>query len=212
MSESLSVKKWGWENAAELVKSPHNVFEDYVHWIKQAVVVSAIRSSDFNTTDKLIEIWELIRARASFWETKLKLMEIRDFHFAIIDEKLSINTSELKDYINKVFQELLYAIFYWYQNQAKLTPSKENDYSISTEKWLVSIIWFWEELSAYVHEQIITLNWINAKFVDLKWVVPENSEDLKEAELFDVLSRDIASRVEEVLKDKKIPVLPWYIP
>gem|GEM_PF-5825530 len=39
-------------------------------------------------------------------------MEIRDFHFAIIDEKLSINTRELKDYINKVFQELLYAIFY----------------------------------------------------------------------------------------------------
>lgn len=125
---------------------------DHINWVKQAIVVSAIRSSDFNTTDKLIEIWELVRSRASFWKTKLKLMEIRDFHFAIIDEKLSIDTSGLKDYINKVFQELLYAIFYWYQNQAKLTPSKENDYSISTEKGLVSIIWFWEELSAYVHE------------------------------------------------------------
>lgn len=212
MSESLSVKKWGWENAAELVKSPHNVFMDHINWVKQAIVVSAIRSSDFNTTDKLIEIWELIKSKSSFWEVKIKLMEIRDFHFAIIDEKLSWDTSELKDYINHVFQQLTFDIFYWLQIQNNFIPSKENDYSIKTEKWLVSIIWFWENLSAYVHEQIITLNWTNAKFVDLKWVVPENSEELKEAELFDVLSRDIASRVEEVLKDKKIPVLPWYIP
>lgn len=212
MSESLSLKKWWWENAAELIKSPHNVFIDHINWIKQAIVVSAIRSSDFNTTDKLIEIWELVRKRASFWETKIKLMEIRNFHFSIIDEKLSWDTSGLKDYINNVFQELLYTIFYWYQNQDKLTPTKENDYSISTEKWLVSIVWFWEELSAYVHEQIITLNWITAKFVDLKWVIPENSDELKEWELFDVLSSEIALRVDVILKDNKIPVIPGYIP
>jgi len=212
MSESLSVKKWGWENAAELVKSPHNVFIDHINWVKQAIVVSAIRSSDFNTTDKLIEIWELIKSKSSFWEVKIKLMEIRDFHFFIIDEKISWDTTELKEYINQIFQNLLYAIFYWYQNQDKLSPSKENDYSIKTEKWLVSIIWFWEELSAYVHEQIITLNWTNAKFVDLKWVVPENSEELKEAELFAILSREIALRVDEVLISKNIPVIPGYIP
>ena len=113
MSESLSVKKWGWENAAELVKSPHNVFIDHINWVKQAIVVSAIRSSDFNTTDKLIEIWELIKSKSSFWEVKIKLMEIRDFHFFIIDEKISWDTTELKEYINQIFQNLLYAIFYW---------------------------------------------------------------------------------------------------
>jgi len=212
MSESLSVKKWGWENAAELVKSPHNVFVDHINWVKQAVVVSAIRSSDFNTTDKLIEIWELIKTKVSFWKVKSKLMEIRDFHFAIIDEKISGDTSSLKDYINKVFQELIFDIFYWYQSQSKLIPSKENDYSILTDKWLVSIIWFWENLSAYVHEQIITYTWIDAQFVDLKWVVPENSEELKESELFETLSREIASRTDQVLNDWKVPVIPWYIP
>lgn len=56
MSEVISVKKWGWENAAELVKSPRNVLVDHINWIKQAVIVSAIRSSSFNTTDKLIEV------------------------------------------------------------------------------------------------------------------------------------------------------------
>jgi len=212
MSEVLSVKKWGWENAAELVKSPNNVFIDHINWVKQAVVVSAIRSSDFNTTDQLIKIWEMIKSKSSFWEVKSKLMLIKDFHFSIIDEKISWDTKDLKEYINQVFQKLLSDIFYSYQIQDKNTPKKENDYSIVSDTWLRSIIWFWEELSAYVHEKVITSAWVNAKFIDLNWVVPENSSTLKESELFYVLSREIAFRVDEVLNQWNVPIIPGYIP
>ncbi len=212
MSKVLSVKKWGWENAAELVRSPQNVLTDSINWIKQAVVVSAIRSSDFNTTDKLIEVWEMIKSKSSFWELKSKLMEIRDFHFAIIDEKILWDTNDLKQYIDKVFQELISDIFYWIQNQNDFSTSKENDYSIITSNWMRSIIWFWEELSAYVHEKVIYWVWLYTKFVDLNWVVPKNSELLKESELFEILSREIALRVDRVLNDKNIPIIPGYIP
>jgi len=211
MSISLSVKKWGWENAAELVKSPSNVFVDNNNWLKQVVVVSAIRSNYFNTTDQLIEIWEMIKSKCNFWEIKYKLMLIKDFHFSIIDEKISWDTKDLKEYINQVFQKLLSDIDYSYQNQYE-TPNKENDYSIVTTNWFRSIIWFWEELSAYLHEKIITSVWIDAKFIDLNWVVPENSSILKESEIFYILSTEIAFRVDKVLKQWKIPIIPGYIP
>lgn len=44
MLKQLKVKKWWWENAAELTKSPTNVVNDFTDWIKQVVVVSAMRS------------------------------------------------------------------------------------------------------------------------------------------------------------------------
>jgi len=50
------IKKLGGENAAELDKSARNIWEDFENGKTQAVVVSAIRSSEFNTTDKLIEL------------------------------------------------------------------------------------------------------------------------------------------------------------
>ena len=52
------VKKLGWENAAQLHKSAANIYRDYVEWKNQAIVVSAMRSPDFNTTDKLILLWK----------------------------------------------------------------------------------------------------------------------------------------------------------
>lgn len=210
MSEVISVKKWGWENAAELVKSPRNVLVDHINWIKQAVIVSAIRSSSFNTTDKLIEVWEMIKSKSSFLEVKSKLIEIRDFHFSIIDEKLSIDTNDIKDFINWIFDNLILDIYK--SSEYKIFPTKENDYSIMTSSWLRSLVWFWEELSAYVHEKVISWIWIDAKFVNLNWVVPENSERLKEQELFERLSREISTRVEQVLCTWKVPIVPWYIP
>lgn len=210
MSKVLSVKKWGWENAAELVKSPHNVFVDHINWIKQAVVVSAIRSSDYNTTDNLIEVWEMIKSKSSFLEIKSKLIQIRDFHFTIIDEKLSWDTQIIKEFIDWLFDDLILDISL--SSQYGVFPTKENDYSIMTSSWVRSIIWFWEELSAYVHEKVISLSWVESRFVDLNWVVPQNSENLKEADLFETLSREIAWRVDNVLNDWKVPIIPWYIP
>ena len=55
--------------------------------------------------------------------------------------------------------------------------------------------------------QKLPKDWFDLELLE-KHLIPEQREELKEAELFDVLSREIASRVEEVLKDKKIPVLP----
>lgn len=212
MSENLRVKKLVWENAAELNTNPNNVFSDYIQWIKQAVIVSTIRSSEFNTTDKFIEIWEAVKAGESIWEIKTKLMRIRKFYFSIIDKEFPWDKQNLKDYLDIFFQKLVFDIFYLYQEQDKKITSKENDSSISINKWFTSIVWFWEELSAYIYEKIFSLNWVNAKVIDLNWIVPENSEELKESELFEALSSQISLRVDEVLKQWRVPIIPAYIP
>jgi len=32
MTEKLKVKKWGWENASELINSPKNIAKDFKKW------------------------------------------------------------------------------------------------------------------------------------------------------------------------------------
>ena len=88
MRGELRVKKWGGENAAELSRSPQNIVLDFQNGVKQAVVVSAIRSSEFNTTDHLIKIGKLLSQHPSFEEVQVLIDELKEFHFTIVDEKI----------------------------------------------------------------------------------------------------------------------------
>lgn len=215
MLEELRVKKWGGENAAELTKSPQNIVYDFQNWVKQAVVVSAIRSPEFNTTDYLIKIWKLIASNSSFSQIKEMIDVLREFHFNIIEEKIAWETQDIKDYLNTTFDNFLENIRNYIESSQEIIPSKENDYSINTENWLFSIVWFWEVLSAYVQEKVINnlgITWLKAEFVDLNWVVALENKELNEEKLFWVLSQEISSRVKSILDNWNIPIIPWYIP
>lgn len=129
MKQNLKIKKWWWENAAELTKSPKNIIKDFELSNKQIVVVSAIRSQDFNTTDELIELWILL----SFSDIDVKTVnkqvsKIKDFH-------LGIASKHKNEFIQKIIEEKFVEfgedILYYTKSNKSIVPSKENDYSIA---------------------------------------------------------------------------------
>jgi len=87
MLEQLKVKKWWGENAAEFKKSPENVVNDFRDSINQVIVVSAVRSPEFNTTDNLIKLADLLKLQ-EFNKAYNKILEIEEFHKDILKEKL----------------------------------------------------------------------------------------------------------------------------
>ncbi len=220
MENMLRVKKWGGENAAEFIDSPANVLKDYRAWIKQAVVVSAIRSSnfknkDFNTTDKLIKIGEMLKEKTPVLNNIMDIIiEIKDFHLETVEDKIkNIDTQRnLKILIEKKFNELMEDIILYVWDATKLIePSKQNDYLIVTRYWKTSILWFWEELSALVQTELINnlwQDWLKAQTVDLEWVF----DDLEAWDIYKELSDRISSRVDEILREDMVAVVPWYIP
>jgi len=148
MRKLLKVKKWGGENAAELWKSSKNVVCDFKKWIKQLVVVSAIRSPEFNTTDKLIELWKMLwNYDDNFNSINLLIDEIKIFHLDIAKQKLDCPSTDLLDGIWEKFEILRENIIYWSCNK-NIIPSEKNDYLINTKNWDISILWFWEIVSS----------------------------------------------------------------
>lgn len=215
MLEQMKVKKWGGENAAELVKSPKNVLDDFNLWIKQAIVVSAIRSPEFNTTDQLIKIGNLLsKEDLDQVAVNTLIKEIKDFHIEIIKQKLPWNNDKILNQLFNVFYKFTYDISDWINNK-KIIPSKSNDYTINTQDGLLSIIWFWEMLSALIQEEVINnlwVDWLEAETLDFTWIASWLKWYLDESELFSTLSREISDRVMVILTKGNIPVVSWYIP
>lgn len=215
MRPELRVKKWWGENAAELTRSPQNIVLDFQNGVKQAVVVSAIRSPEFNTTDHLIKIGKILSQNPKFEEVQVLIDELKEFHFTIVDEKITGETSEIKSYISVAFSHFTKNIQLYLKGEKNIVPSKENDYSIATELWFFSIIWFWEVLSAYIQEKVINslwIEWLEAQFVDLTGIVGNHNRNLPEVELFTSLSGEFAQRIFKVLDAGKVPIIPGYIP
>ena len=212
------IKKLGWENAAELDKSARNIWEDYKKWRTQAVVVSAIRSSEFNTTDKLIELWECIW-REKVDESLLKwiISKLKEFHLDILENKLLCIKTKIIDIVEEEFKFLEESLFYYISNKkSKNIPSLSNDYSIELEnKKMLSILWFWEIVSCKIFSGVIDIisdEWIYSKSIDLSNLINKKELEWKESnEIFDLLSIKISDIVDEQIKWWKIPVLSWYI-
>lgn len=213
MKEALKVKKWWGENAAELTQSPQNVLADFRKWVEQVLVVSAIRSPKFNTTDKLIIIWKLLwDTKITFQEVESKIEELKEFHLDIIKEKLENVSQDLLDYVAQQFDLFKAHIEFWCVNK-QIIPNKENDYLINTQNWSISIIWFWEYISACILSIVINAlweDWISSSQLDLSnitdWI------DWNSEQLFRELSERISKRVNSLLEFGVIPVVPGYIP
>ncbi len=215
MLEELKIKKWWWENASEFKKSPKNIWQDYNKSIKQIVVVSAIRSPEFNTTDNLIKLANVLNWLNSE-EVYQKIQEIEKFHINILKEKLWWNF-KIEQFIKKYFiNNFLKKINDWinYNWDDKIFPWKNNDYSIWFWDKTFSIIGFWEELSANLQVELINnlwIDWLKVKKVDLDWITKWLDWE-GESIIFEELSRKIKSRVNNILNEEKVVILSWYIP
>jgi len=215
MWEELKVKKWWGENAAELKKSPENVVLDFNDSVKQVVVVSAIRSAEFNTTDNLIKLAELLN-QWNFDGAYKIISNLEDFHKNILNDKLWIRP-KLKKFISDYFLEnLSRKINEWinYKWDDKVYPKKDNDYTIWYWNTSFSIIGFWEELSASLQVMIINaldIEWLKAQNVDLSWMTTW-LDDEKESVVFEELSKQIKTRVNTILESGRVPIISWYIP
>lgn len=210
--EQVVVKKWWWENSAELSKSAQNVQKDVAKWLHQAIVVSAIRSENFNTTDKLIEIGKLMKQKSDIALVKEKLFEIQEFHFSVVDQNFRWEEIIIKEKIAQKFQELIDVIESWYTQNVVAFPSKENDYSLQIDWWSLSLIGFGENLSAYVQEEVLNSIKIKAKVVSLDDVIPLQSDKLDNSQLFLKLSQSISQKINQIFADGYIPIVPGYIP
>lgn len=217
MLEELKVKKWWGENAAELTKSPENIIKDFRDWIKQVVVVSAIRSPEFNTTDYLIKLWELLSVvNIDKEQVNDLLLEIKNFHLSVVLEKIEWNIILLNEFIDKKFDELEDNINYFIDSVIDsvidIKPSKENDYLINTSTWKKSILWFWESLSAEIHSFIINnlnIEWLESQTVNLENKDNDSLENV--SDVFANLSKNISERISNILDNNKVPVVSWYI-
>lgn len=126
---NLIVKKLWWENAWKIGVNLINILKDFEKGIPQAIVVSAMRDENFNTTDKLIEIWEYLKDWKK--EEALEILStIKSFHIKLIS-----NNNELKDEEENILHKIE-KIFQAEEEKIKncdlqeCIPTKENDYSI----------------------------------------------------------------------------------
>lgn len=212
------IKKLGWENAAELSKSSKNILDDYKKWIKQVIVVSAMRSSEFNTTDILIKIWILLSAKKIDKKNIVNLIkQLEDFHLDILSKKLLLINKDIIKLIKDEFDSFKWSIeIYINTSEKTLIPNSWNDYSINID-WdkILPIIWYWETISCKIFAKVLESiwgNWIISKSIDLSNLVDIWELNwITENEIFVKLSSKIAKVIEKNIKKWIIPVLSWYI-
>jgi len=208
----ILVKKWGWENAAELEKSPKTLLTDLDSC--QVVVVSAMRSPEFNTTDHLLNLANMLSwDETKFWQALEELEKIKDFHSQIVWEKLPMGT-DLMDMVEEQFTILKRNITeYYYNSGRRIIPNKTNDYSIEVEGDYISLLWFGEYISACIQRYAIENTCkLKAKVVKFGKSVPKISNiSLTSNQLFENLAVYIGRKVSNVLEKWNIAIVPWYI-
>jgi len=213
------VKKLGWENTAQINSSARNIFNDFIKWKNQAIVVSAMRSPEFNTTDKLILLWEELSKEKINKEIVFKIInKIKNFHLKLLETELLCNKEKIIEVVENIFNDFEENIKYFVKNNqnSKNIISKTNDYSIELKNGKkLSIIGFWEIVSAKIISAVIdtlSTNWICSKSVDLWNIVSSKDiENKSKKEVFDMLASKISNIVEEKTKWWNIPVLSGYI-
>lgn len=215
----MKVKKiWG-ENSWEGAKNNIHVNWDYEQWNTQALVVSAMRSDDFNTTKNLEALGWYLDAQ-DFAEAYRKLDEIKRFHSRLIKKNGWKNWESTKDHSNQRFEELRDVIEFWRwmdkSNPERVVPSMENDFTINApEGRFISIKGFWEVIAAELHAMMINSqekDWVKAKAVDLSNIIaPGEVEGRDENEVLELLISRVNKEVDDILADDMIPVLPGYI-
>lgn len=213
------VKKLWWENASEISKSCENILKDLNDWKKQVIVVSAMRSSDFNTTDKLILIWKTlqnINPSPNLLEKQIE--EIEKFHIDLIREQWFSLDKNVSECLDKEFSNFKFHINKYLEERDNYIqkPHSYNDYTLFFQNWAIySLLAFWEVLSCRLFASALkkylpdlySSEGINLSFVMHFW----ESSWKTEWEVFDILAERVSAMVDSKEKQKIIPILSWYI-
>lgn len=207
MSPSVNIIKWWWENAG-LPKDNAEVLSAW-SW-KKAIIVSAMRSNEFNTTSKLLEISELLSVQVEWFDMKIEriVTELEDFHLQLLSQQWA--NSSIITVCKWIFIELRNIISSYLKdipNDKKITPGESNDFSINykrnNQEKTISLAGFWEYISARLNTLYMqtdtSLNvWLLEK---LPWEEKPFYENIKR----------VSTQVWWMLKSKDIVFIPWYL-
>lgn len=216
MNKQLKVKKISSENSMELIKDSQYIIDNFKAWVKQAVIVSALNNQDYNTTDNLIELWELLWAKnIDYDKIKLKIEEIRDFHLLIAKSKWTNNIEEINEFIIKRFYDFLMKITFNISSHYWIKPCKDNDYLVKGIDMELSVLWFWELISSEIQSLIINnlnITWLVSKPLDFSNSIKDIDSDFNKEDLINLLSENISNKVNDLVNKWVIPVISWYMP
>lgn len=219
------VKKIWWENAANIVSSAKNIIWDVREWVSQSVVISAMRSEQFNTTDILREIWkDLMEIWAShFMQIKenieSKIRSIHSFHKTLITSQFSdiLQISPLLSLVDEEFSRLRSEIssFLEYVKSENFNEQRlKDDYTIpkNISPWGkdFSIMGFWEVLSARIFSLALSLiqNNSTSECVDTESMV-DNSQNV--SWVFGVLQWKFTEKIMSIVQANKVAIIPGYV-
>jgi aspartokinase len=201
---TLLVKKiWWWVSRYTQKNNVTTVQNVKERWFA-AQIYSAIRDSDFNATDNLIDLAESLNRGDKFtaitwleyiqWQTKRILWE----HYTNFADDIW-----LQQVINQQFEDLEYYINL-YDNDELLDDS--NDYWGS-----YSIMGFWENLTAKIYEYLLRKEWLDVVYLWTEWM-KVGSEKIQN--MWELLSL-MKIRLKEVLWDEwvewKVIMSPGFI-
>ena len=193
----LDIIKIGWENAGTDLQTTGD-FVKSNHENAQVLVVSAMRDEDFNSTDELKNTAELLKNSDLEW-AKNNFLEILNFHKTALEKQ---NLSEIIPEIEKIFLDILAC----FENNSGKNISLENDFSIFTGEKYISLLGFWEEISALVHARLLESHWLESQVVDTNNIKISDSNTYTH-DVREYFSPD----VKNILSLNKVPVVPGFI-
>lgn len=227
MNTQVIVKKLGWENASEIISNFWHITTDTMKDKFQVLVVSAMRDDTFNTTSLLIQIGKDCN-KWMFNKVLSNIEQIQNFHIQLLKLKCWRNIDlfcSLKKELESITNEFRENILFFINTpRSKLIPSSENDYSFEWINWeVISIIWFWEILSAKIIASSINIG-INcskiralaidtSKIIDHQEIIrlsQESNEDISTLS-FRTLSSKLWAIVKETLQNWIIPIISGFI-
>ena len=204
--KKLNVIKWWGENAG-MLRENSEVLQG--GWSQRVIVVSAMRSDEFNTTSKLQEIGELLNLKLEWYENWVQsiMQQSQDFHFALLSSHRA--SDSVLNKCKKIFQDLenILSTYIKMPQEEKIIPSKENDYSINYIKdgkyEETSLIWWGEYISAR----------LNALYL---WECQNSTIKVVSnlgvnKDFYENISR-IWSKIQKILSQWNTPIfVPWYL-
>ena len=225
------VKKLWWENAAQMRKSAENILQDVQEGVSQSVVISAMRSSSFNTTDELIKIGKLLQSATAQTVSVIRpkvqsiVQALREFHRELIKQDLS-DVEDVQDavlWVSKIeFDKFIVAVFWFLdrieQKQSIIDPLQE-DYTIPTtmtddDAPAFSILGFWEVLSAKLFNTVVwelgklQSSQVSSVLLDTTQLVNNLTW---EKNVFERVANTFWKRVSKIVSGDAIAIIPWYI-
>ena len=201
------IKQWG-ENASV---PKDNLKVQKAREGKRAIILSAMRSEEFNTTTNLEEIGVLLKDRPQGYLDKIDriIKNLEDFHLQLMNSQGADDT--ILQEIKNMFEYLRNSIKSYLENYADDSDKQvwfDNDYTIWYRQWWnyqrLSLIWFWEVISAKLNTLFFQPHY---------WEKVWNMMNIGGGNFptFYNAKSTVGMNVSKILQKKDIVFIPWYL-